>query len=85
MEVVKQIEENELTQLKEITGRLNQINSEIVALSIQKHNALHAHAITSNSLTEIKTELEKKYGRVIINMETGEYSEENPEQTTEQA
>lgn len=83
MEVVKQIEENELKSLKEITAALNQINSDIVALSIQKHNAMHAHANASNKLSEIKSELENKYGRITINMETGEYSEEQTDPVEE--
>lgn len=76
MEVVKQIEENELTQIKETTGKLNEINSNIVSLEIQKHNLLHIHASISNEFSEMKKKLEEKYGKVLINIETGEYKDE---------
>ena len=79
MEVVKQIEENELSQIKETTSRLNEINSSIVSLELQKHNLLHIHASISREFSELKNKLEEKYGKVLINVETGEYryEEEN--------
>lgn len=80
MEVVKQIEENELLKIKEITNKLNEINSNIVSLELQKHNLLHVHASISNEFSEIKKELENKYGKVLINIETGEYKEEEEEE-----
>jgi hypothetical protein len=80
MEVIKQIEENELSKIKEVTNKLNEINSNIVSLELQKHNLLHIHAGISNEFSEIKKELENKYGKVLINIETGEYKEEEEEE-----
>lgn len=79
MEVVKQIEEKELSQIKETTNKLNEINSNIISLELQKHNLLHIHASISNEFSEIKKKLEEKYGKVLINIETGEYKEEEEE------
>jgi hypothetical protein len=77
MEVVKQIEEQELQEIKETTKKLNEINSSIVSLELQKHNLMHIHANISNEFAEVKKKLEDKYGRVVINVETGEYKNED--------
>lgn len=59
-----------VSQQKELNNLINQIG----VLETQKHAALHKIAGINQDIEETKVELEKEYGNVNINLETGEYT-----------
>ena len=69
------IKQNELEKIQEQQKELNGLARDTGVLEAQKHNLLHSFATTSKEVEEFKIELEKEYGQVNINMQTGEYSE----------
>ena len=73
---MKKIKQEQLENLKNLTGKLNAIGSEIVGMETRKHALLHMHVESTNELNELKKQLEAEYGRVVINMESGEYEDE---------
>lgn len=65
-------------QLKEILSTqetLNKIIAELGSIEVQKHALLHEFAGTSDEMKNIKALLEKEYGPVNIDLNTGEYTE----------
>ena len=44
-------------------------------LEAKKHELLHSFARINGELEDIKKDLEKNYGQININLETGEYTE----------
>ena len=70
------IKQEELDVLKSLANKLNAISGEIVGLETRKHALLHMHVEATNELNELKQKLENDYGRIVINMEDGEYAEE---------
>lgn len=69
----QKIKEQELNDLKELVGQLQKIEQDILDFEIKKHHALHAHSAYSQKLEETKAEMEKEYGKINVNLETGEY------------
>jgi vacuolar-type H+-ATPase subunit D/Vma8 len=72
--------ENKITkeQLDKITDQqkaLNMMLANIGVLESQKHALLHQIAEVNKEIEETKTELEKEYGAVNINLEDGSYTE----------
>ena len=62
-------------QLKKITDqqqKLSRLLNNIGVLEIQKHNLASDVRTLSNEIETTKKELEEEYGRVNINLETGE-------------
>jgi len=53
---------------------LNKLVNEIGVLETRKHAALHKIAGVNEDIEATKVELEKEYGNVSINLETGEYT-----------
>lgn len=68
------ISEEHLKNIKSKQNLLSDIVSQIGALEAQKHGLLHRVAEVNKQVEDIKLELEKEYGRVSINLETGEYT-----------
>lgn len=57
-------------QQQELNGLLTQIGG----LEANKHSLLHKIAEVNQSVEETKKELEKEYGNVSIDLQTGEYT-----------
>ena len=53
---------------------LNKLVNEIGVLETRKHAAIHKIAGVNEDIDDTKVELEKEYGNVSINLETGEYT-----------
>jgi len=68
------ISEEHLESVKSKQGLLNNIVGQIGAIEAQKHALLHNLAEVNKQLEDVKVELEKEYGRVSIDLETGEYT-----------
>ena len=65
-------------QLKKVVKQQNELASvlgQIGALESKKHSLLHAIADMNIKIEEYKAELEEEYGKISIDLSTGEYTE----------
>ncbi len=69
------LNEKELKSLQENVSKLNQVHIELGRLENQKHKILHQVNEIESMFDELQKELEEKYGKVNINIETGEFEE----------
>ena len=77
---ITKIKDEQLEKLVNQQSSLNSLLSRIGVVESQKHALLHEVAGVNKEIEEFKVELEKEYGSVNINLETGEYSKiENDE------
>lgn len=80
---MKKIKEEELKQLQEVVAEANNVQSQIGAIEIDKHQLLHKAAMLQEKLSEIQVELEKEYGNVTINLQDGVISEPEEEEESQ--
>ena len=69
------ITEEQLEKVSKTNKELESTVLEIGILETKKHSLLHKVAEVNKELEEQKNELEKEYGKISINLETGEYTE----------
>jgi|TARA_R100001460_G_scaffold29831_2_gene59112 hypothetical protein len=69
------IKKEELEVVTSIKKELDGVVSEIGILETQKHALLHKVAEVNESLAKEKKSLEEAYGKISIDLETGEYTE----------
>ncbi len=69
------IKQEELEKVTSIKKELDALVSEIGVVETQKHALLHKVAEVNESLAKEKKVLEEAYGRISIDLETGEYTE----------
>ena len=74
-EEIKKITEEELTTVKEHQSKLQRVLMDLGTLEAQKVQVTEAYKEFNIALQGIKTDLEKKYGSVNINLEDGSYEE----------
>ena len=67
------ITEEQLKKVNEGQEKLMGLVNQIGVLESQKHGLLHQVADVNKEVEEFKTELEKEYGPVNIDLKTGEY------------
>ena len=67
------IKKEELKQVIAVKNKLDSVVAEIGVLETQKHALLHKVAEVNEQLAEEKKKLEDSYGKVSIDLETGEY------------
>ena len=77
---MKKVEKNKVTEeqlakIKEQQNSMNNILREVGFVENQKHVLLHEYAGISQQMEEYKKELEKEYGAISVDLETGEYTE----------
>ena len=72
---MKKIKEKKLKIIQEQQKDLNTLFNNVGYLETQKHNLLHQISTLSQEVDKYKIDLEKEYGSVNINVETGEYTE----------
>lgn len=72
---MNKISATELTALQENVSKLNQVHIELGRLENQKHKILHQINEIESMFDELQKELEEKYGKVNINIETGQFEE----------
>lgn len=77
---MSKLEEKELKSLQENQGKINQVVSNIGAISIQKINLENSKESLLEELKkiedeqiELKKELENKYGKISVNLQSGEF------------
>jgi predicted nucleic acid-binding Zn-ribbon protein len=69
------IKQEELEKVVSIKKELDGLVSEIGVVETQKHALLHKVAEVNESLAKEKKVLEEAYGKISIDLETGEYTE----------
>ena len=69
------IKKEELEQIVLVKKELDSVVSEIGVLETQKHALLHKVAEVNEKLAAEKNKLEESYGKISIDLETGEYKE----------
>tara|TARA_R110001632_G_scaffold78969_1_gene176987 strand:+ start:1140 stop:1379 length:240 start_codon:yes stop_codon:yes gene_type:complete len=75
------ITDEQLKQLQEQVNTINQNQLQIGNFETQKHTLIHNGVELENKLREIQEELEKEYGKVSINISTGEYEDIKEEES----
>jgi hypothetical protein len=51
------------------------LKKEIADYEIKKHNAVNMVMSIGHDLNDLNSEMEQKYGKIKINLETGEYAD----------
>jgi len=69
------IKDEQLKRIQDIQKELSETLNSIGYLESQKHALLHKIKSINEEDQKIKTELEKEYGSVNINVEDGSYTE----------
>jgi uncharacterized protein YoxC len=69
------ITEEELKTIVSVKKDLDSLVSQIGIIETQKHALLHKVAEVNEELSKEKEKLEKAYGKVSIDLETGDYKE----------
>lgn len=69
------IEDKELELIREQQTKLAQIKQDLGTLDIKKNEVINVFFDVNKEVEETKAKLEKKYGRVNINLDDGTYSE----------
>tara|TARA_R100001509_G_C4875245_1_gene218309 strand:+ start:1671 stop:1904 length:234 start_codon:yes stop_codon:yes gene_type:complete len=69
------IKKEELEQIVLVKKELDSVVSEIGVLETQKHALLHKVAEVNEKLANEKNKLEEAYGKISIDLETGDYTE----------
>ena len=83
-EKVNKIEEQELSKVKEQTGKIQQCVLDLGSLEVKKAEVMKAYSEFLKDLDVTKKELEEKYGQVNINLSDGTYEEIKEEEKTEE-
>jgi len=83
MDKDKKIKKEELEIIIKTNTELQQVLIQIGGIEAQKHSLLHRIADLNALIEEEKVKLEKEYGNVSINLETGEYTEIKKEKELE--
>jgi hypothetical protein len=81
--MAKKIKKEELEKLQGIVNKLNQIQSQLGLIEMQKHELLHAVVEVQNDLKNNRAELEKEYGNVSINIADGTITEKDKENASD--
>ena len=72
---MSKITKEELSEVKELKGKLTGIQLEIGRYELLKNEMLQAFNATVKQIEEAKLKLSEKYGDVSINLEDGTYEE----------
>ena len=76
---MSKIKEEQLKELQDQVNSINQNQLKIGNLESQKHTLIHNGVELQNQLRTIQNTLEEEYGKVTINISTGEYQEVSEE------
>jgi hypothetical protein len=70
---MSKITEEQLKRINEDQDNLIKLVNQIGLIETQKHGLLHEVAGVNRKIEEFKSELEKEYGSINIDLETGKY------------
>jgi hypothetical protein len=71
----KKLTSEELKNLQDAVNLLNQIQLQVGGLELQKHELQHAAAEAKDGLEKVQKELEEEYGKVSVDIQTGDIKE----------
>jgi predicted RNase H-like nuclease (RuvC/YqgF family) len=77
------ITQEQLEELQDYVGKLNNAATQIGNLELQKHQINHAAAEIQSDLNKLQAKLEEKYGKVQINIQDGTYKPIEEEKVVE--
>ena len=75
MKKVNSITKDQLTKIQEQQKQLSDLLKDVGFVEVQKHALLHKQAGLNDEIETYKAELEKEYGAITIDIETGSYTE----------
>ena len=75
---MSKIKTEELEALQKVVGNINNLQMQIGGVEAQKHELLPAIANENNELQKIQKDLEETYGKVSVNLQDGEITEDEP-------
>ena len=78
-EKAKKITDEQLKELQEVVGKLNQLQMQLGVLETQKHELLHATAEIQIDLQSTRKKLQEEYGNVTISVTDGIITEKEKE------
>ena len=73
---VKKITDEELKELQDQVSRINSAQLRLGGIESQKHTLVHGINAMQKEVQDMQVKLEEKYGKVSINITTGEITEE---------
>ena len=73
---VKKITAEELKELQDQVNRINSAQLRLGGIESQKHTLVHGINAMQKEVQDMQVKLEEKYGKVSINITTGEITEE---------
>ena len=68
------IKEEQLNKIKKHQNKINSVLNEVGYLESKKHALLHDLSSINTEVESFKSELEKEYGHININVEDGTYT-----------
>jgi hypothetical protein len=75
MKKVNTITEQELTEIKDLVSKIQKVENDVLEFEFRKHHSMHMHAELNSQLDNAKKAIETNYGKINVNLETGEYTE----------
>ena len=75
MKIEGKITEKQLEKLRGYVTAINQGQSQLGGIEIQKHQLLHQVAQVQSELQGFQKDLEDEYGKISINIQDGSYEE----------
>lgn len=78
------IKKKELEALQEVVNKIQSIQSQLGLYEIEKHALLHEMITARQQVQAQQADLEEKYGRVSIDVKTGEYKEIEEDETNKE-
>ena len=75
MKIEGKITEKQLEKLRGYVTAINQGQSQLGGIEIQKHQLLHQVAHVQSELQGFQKDLEDEYGKISINIQDGSYEE----------
>lgn len=85
MSDVKKITDEQLKDLQEKVGAIQNLQSQIGGIEAQKHVALHQLLQVQDDLQKLQVTLQDEYGKINVNIQDGTYEEVVEEAETVEA
>ena len=77
---MKKIKKDELSKLQELVNSIQEAQSQLGGLELQKHQIITTANAARELLNDVQRELQEKYGEVNISLATGEITDaDNPQ------
>lgn len=81
---MSKIKKKELEALQEVVNKIQSIQSQLGLYEIEKHALLHEMIAARQQVQAQQADLEQKYGKVSIDVATGEYKEIEEDETNKE-